>query len=146
MLIGFASDHAGIALRETLIEYLKSRGYECADYGIRSGNSVQGLVLAKKVAADILEQKIEKGILICGTGVGMSISANKVEGIRAGLCSDVYTARMMVRHNNANVLALGARVVGTELAKLIAEEFLEAHFEGGRHVERIRLMESRWVL
>ena len=94
----------------------------------------------KRVAEAVINGEVEKGVLICGTGVGISLAANKVHGIRAAVCSEPYTARLTVQHNNANIIAMGARVVGAELAKMIVDEFFSAEYEGGRHEKRIRMI------
>lgn len=140
MKIGIGSDHAGFELKVKLKEHLEAKGYEVVDYGTHSLDSVDYPDYGKAVANAILAEEVEKGVLICGTGVGISISANKVKGIRACVCSEPYSAKMSVRHNNAQIIAVGARVVGEDLAKLIVDEFLAEEFEGGRHQRRIDKM------
>lgn len=140
MKIGIGSDHAGFELKGKLKEHLEDNGYEVVDYGTHSLDSVDYPDYGKAVANAILTREVEKGVLICGTGVGISISANKVKGIRACVCSEPYSAKMSVRHNNAQIIAVGARVVGEDLAKLIVDEFLAEKFEGGRHQRRIDKM------
>ncbi|EGY79821.1 ribose 5-phosphate isomerase B [Peptoniphilus indolicus] len=140
MKIGIGSDHAGFELKGKLKEHLEAKGYEVVDYGTHSLDSVDYPDYGKAVANAILAEEVEKGVLICGTGVGISISANKVKGIRACVCSEPYSAKMSVRHNNAQIIAVGARVVGEDLAKLIVDEFLAEEFEGGRHQRRIDKM------
>lgn len=112
MKIGIGSDHAGFELKGKLKEHLEAKGYEVVDYGTHSLDSVDYPDYGKAVANAILAEEVEKGVLICGTGVGISISANKVKGIRACVCSEPYSARMSVKHNNAQIIAVGARVVG----------------------------------
>ncbi len=137
-MIGIASDHGGYALKKDLIAHLQKKGYEIKDYGCDSEESCDYPDYAKKVTDAVLSGECEKGILLCGTGVGMSITANKVEGIRAALCGDTFSAEATRLHNDSNVLCLGARVTGPELAFKIAEIFLETDFSGDeRHVRRI---------
>lgn len=138
MKIGFGSDHAAIELKDALLAHLKERGYECVDFGAYDPEAkcdypVQGL----KVAEAIASGEVDKGVLVCGTGIGISLAANKVPGIRAAVCSEPYSARLSVQHNNANIIAMGARVVGSELGKMIVDEFFDAKFEGGRHAVRV---------
>ena len=141
MKIGFASDHAAIELKDALLKHLKEQGYECVDYGaydpdVKTDYPVQG----QKVAEAIVRGEVDKGVLVCGTGIGISLAANKVPGIRAAVCSEPYSARLTVQHNNANIIAMGARVVGIELGKMIVDEFFNASFEGGRHAERVNMI------
>lgn len=141
MKIGFACDHAAVPLKNTLLEYLKGKGYECVDYGVNDPTTrVDYPVMGRKVAEAIKAGEVEKGVLVCGTGVGISMAANKVSGIRAGVCSEPYTARMIVEHNNCQIVAMGARVVGDELAKAIVDAFFGATFQGGRHANRLSLI------
>ena len=135
--IAIASDHAGRELKDDLIEFLKEMGMETVDMGVNSNASVDypdyGTPLAEKVS----KGETEKGVLICGTGIGMSILANKFRGVRAALVSDVYTARMAKEHNDANVRVIGGRIVGKGLAREILKTWLAARFEGGRHQRRL---------
>ncbi|MBI5587566.1 MAG: ribose 5-phosphate isomerase B [Deltaproteobacteria bacterium] len=135
--IAIASDHAGRELKEDLKEYLQSLGIEAHDMGANSDKSVDypdyGIPLAEKVSAG----EVARGVLICGTGIGMSILANKFRGVRAALVNDVYTARMAKEHNDANILVIGGRVVGKGLAREILKTWIEAIFEGGRHQRRL---------
>lgn len=141
MKIGFGSDYAAVELKNCLLEHLKECGFECVDFGAASPQEkVDYPVPGRKVAEAIRDSKIDRGVLVCGTGVGISLAANKVPGIRAGVCSEPYTARMIVEHNNCQIVAMGARVVGSELAKLICDEFVNAHFQGGRHARRVDLI------
>ncbi|WP_448584612.1 ribose 5-phosphate isomerase B [Thermocrinis sp.] len=142
MKIAIGSDHAGFRLKEKIKEYLLSKGYEVLDFGTNSTNSTHYPIFAKEVAKAVQEKKADYGILICGSGIGMSITANKFPGIRAALCVNEYMARMSRMHNDANVLCLGDRVVGDELALSIVEAWLSTGFEGGRHQERIKLIEE----
>ena len=136
-MIAFGCDHAGIALKETIFQYLEKNGYEYKDFGCFDTNSVDYPVYAKKVAHAVASGECEKGILVCGTGIGISIAANKVKGIRAALCHDVYSAKMTKQHNNANIICMGGRVIGRELAFMIVDTWLSEEFLGGRHLKRI---------
>lgn len=135
--IAIASDHAGRELKDDLIEYLTSIGIEAVDMGVNSNKSVDypdyGIPLAEKVASG----EISRGILVCGTGIGMSILANKFRNVRAALVNDVYTAKMAKEHNDANILVIGGRVVGKGIAREILRTWIEAVFEGGRHQRRL---------
>lgn len=137
MKIAIASDHGGFELKDSMVEYIKSLGNEVMDLGTNSADSVDYPDYAKKVCEEIQQGNSDLGILICGTGIGMSLAANKFEGIRAACVSDVYSAKMSRNHNNANVLCIGARVIGDEVAKLIIKTFLENEFEAGRHQRRV---------
>ncbi len=137
MKIAIAADHGGFELKNSMVEYIKELGYEVNDFGTDSADSVDYPDYARKVCEDIQNEKSDLGILICGTGIGMSLAANKFSGIRAACVSDVYSAKMSRNHNNANVLCFGARVVGDEVAKLLIKTFLENEFEGGRHERRV---------
>jgi len=137
MKIAIAADHGGFELKDSMVEYIKSIGNEVMDLGTNSADSVDYPDYAKKVCEEIQQGNSDLGILICGTGIGMSLAANKFEGIRAACVSDVYSAKMSRNHNNANVLCIGARVIGDEVAKLIIKTFLENEFEAGRHQRRV---------
>ena len=139
VLIG--SDHGGFKLKNTLIAYLKKQGYEVQDFGCFSEESCDYPIIAKDVANTVVKTG-NKGILVCGTGIGMSITANKVKGIRAALCSDTYSAKMTRLHNNSNILCLGERVLGTGLAIDIVDIWLKTEFEGGRHLKRVEMIEN----
>lgn len=138
--IVMASDHAGFDLKNTLVEQLKNDGYEVEDAGTYSKDSCDYPVFAEKACRYMLDGKAELCILVCGTGIGMSMVANKVKGIRAACCSDTYSAKYTRLHNDANVLCMGARVVGEGLAYEIAKVFLETEFEGGKHLRRINMI------
>ena len=141
MKIGFGSDHAAIELKLVLLEHLKSKGYECVDFGAYSPDQkVDYPIAGRKVAEAIRRGDIDKGVLVCGTGVGISLAANKVPGIRAGVCSDCFTAKMVKEHNHCQIIAMGQRVVGTELAKMIVDNFFEAEELGGRHAKRVDMI------
>ena len=142
MIIAIASDHAGYAMKEQIKEYLKTKGIECKDYGTDSEASVDYPVYAKLVANAVASGEFEKGILVCGTGIGMSIAANKVKGVRAASIMNEYCAEMSRRHNDLNVLCLGGRVLGVEVAKRITDIFLDSEFEGGKHARRVNMFEE----
>ena len=146
-MIALGSDHGGFALKQEVIKHLEARGLEYKDYGTYSDASCDYPVYGKAVAHAVADGECEKGIIICGTGIGISIAANKVKGIRAALCGDCYSAEFTRRHNDANILAMGARVTGSGLAAKIVDTFLSTEFEGGRHARRvdlIREMEERF--
>lgn len=135
--IAIASDHGGIELKEDIKIFLKEKGFDVLDMGTNGNESVDypdyGVPLSEKVS----QAKLEKGILICGTGIGMSIVANKFPNVRAALVSDVYSARMAKEHNDANILVIGGRVAGKGLAREMVKTWLEAKFQGGRHQKRL---------
>ncbi len=137
-----ACDHAGYPLKEELKKIFAEKGYEIIDCGTDSLQSVDYPAYAAKLCDTITSGNAKLGILICGTGIGMSMAANKHAGIRAACCSDTFSARMTRMHNDANVLCMGARVVGAGLAADIAELFLETEFEGGRHQRRVDLVNA----
>ena len=137
MKIAIGGDHAAIVLKSDIKNYLTSLGHTVEDIGSYSEASTDYPLYAKEVAERIQSNKVESGILICGTGIGMSIAANKFEGIRAAAVADPYSAMSAKKHNNANVLCFGARVVGVELAKMLVDAYLNAEYQGGRHQNRI---------
>lgn len=141
-MIAIGSDHGGYELKSEIIKHLEERGLQVKDMGTCDCSSVDYPDYGQAVAEEVSSGKAEKGIIICGTGIGISISANKVAGIRAALCTDGYMARMAKEHNNANVLALGARVIGTGLAIDIVDTWLDAEFQGGRHAQRVAKISS----
>lgn len=141
-MIAVGSDHAGFELKQKIIEYLELIGAEFKDYGTYTAESVDYPVFASKVCNAIQTGECKSGILVCGTGVGMSMIANKYKGIRAAVCSDTYTAKMTRLHNDANILAIGSRVVGAGLALDIVKIFLDTPFEGGRHTDRVKIIDS----
>jgi len=136
------ADHAGYDLKEVLLKTLTEKGITWEDLGTYDHQSVDYPDYAFKVAQAISFGRAARGVLICGTGIGMSIAANRIPGIRAALCNDLFTARMARSHNNANILTLGSRVVGSGLAQAILQTFLETPFEKGRHQRRIKKMEG----
>ena len=145
MKVGFGCDHAAIDLKNELIKYMEGKGYQCVDYGTNydeAGEIIKCVypLKGKEVGEAVATGKVDYGVLICGTGIGISLSANKVPGVRAAVCSEPYSARLTKQHNDANIIAFGARVVGSELAKMILDEFFNAEFEGGRHETRVNLI------
>lgn len=145
MKVGLGSDHGGFKLKEVVKDHLQSQGIECIDYGTHSEESVDYPEYGKKVGEAVVNGECDKGIVICGTGIGISISANKVKGVICALCSDTFSARMTRMHNNSNILAMGERVLGVGLALDIVDIWLKTEFEGGRHekrVEKIREIEN----
>ena len=136
-MIALGSDHAGLPLKKEIIALLEEMHLPYHDYGTYTEDSCDYAVFAQRAAKAVVSGECERGILCCGTGIGISIAANKVKGIRCCACSDCYSAKMSRAHNDANMLALGARVVGTELGRMIAQTFLTSEFEGGRHQRRI---------
>lgn len=140
--IAIGSDHGGYEYKEQIVSHLKEKGYECVDVGTYSSDSCDYPVIARTVTTKIIAGEADRGILICGTGIGMSIVANKVKGIRAALCGDTFSARASRAHNNSNVLCLGERVIGINLAMDIVDIWLESKFEGGRHQRRVDMMEN----
>jgi ribose 5-phosphate isomerase B len=142
-MIALGSDHGGYALKQEIMKHLDNLNIEYRDYGSFSEESCDYPVYAKKVANAIVEKECDKGILICGTGIGISITANKIKGIRAALCHDCFSAKATREHNDANILAMGARVVGAGLALMIVDTFLGTEFSNDqRHINRINLIED----
>ncbi len=142
MNIIIAADHAGYLLKEKVKIYLETQGHCVTDCGTDSEASCDYPIFAKKLCHKINAGEGELGILICGTGIGMSMAANKVKGIRAALCSDCFSAKFTRAHNNANVICLGARVLGEGLAMELIDIFLKTPFEGGKHLNRINMFEE----
>ena len=141
-MIALANDHSGIALKEEIKKLLDKRGLEYKDFGTNTEASVDYPIYGESVAKAVVSGECERGIIICGTGIGISIAANKVRGARAALCTDCFMAEMTRRHNDANILALGARVLGHGLAPKIVETFLDTEFEGGRHARRVDIISA----
>ena len=136
-MIAIGSDHGGFALKQEIMAHLKEKGVEYKDFGTYTDESCDYPDYGEAVARAVASGECERGIAVCGTGIGISIAMNKVRGIRAALCGDCYSAEMTRRHNDANILALGGRVVGAGLALKIVDIFLETPFEGGRHARRV---------
>lgn len=139
-MIAIACDHSALELKAEVEALLTSRGLEYRDFGTYTADSCHYPIYGARAAHAVTSGECDKGIVICGTGIGMSLVANKVPGIRCALCGDPYSAKMTRAHNDANMLALGARVIGVELAKMIVEAFLDTPFEGGRHQTRIDMI------
>ena len=140
MRIGIGNDHVAVEMKNELTAYLENKGYEVVNYGTDSSESFHYPISGEKVAMAVKSQEVDLGILICGTGVGISLAANKVNGIRAVVCSEPYTAKLSREHNNTNILAFGARVIGIEMAKMIVDSWLDAEFMGGRHQIRVDMI------
>lgn len=137
MKLAIGCDHTAIDLKNIIIKHLESLNIEVVDFGTNEAVRTDYPIYAARVARAIQKNEVDKGILICGTGIGISIAANKFKGIRAVACSEPYSAKLSVEHNNTNILAFGARVVGDELAKYIVDAWLGAEYEGGRHQKRL---------
>ena len=137
-----ACDHAGLTLKNKIINYLKQENYDVTDNGTYNTDAVDYPIIAKDTAKKVANGDFEKGILICGSGIGMSIAANKINGIRAVVCSDTTSARFSRLHNNANILCFGERIIGEYLAKDICKIWLETEFEEERHLKRVNLIEQ----
>lgn len=140
MKIAIANDHAAVEMKNQIKEYLESKGYEVINLGTDTNERVEYPVYGENAGRAVVNKEADCGIVICGTGVGISLAANKVKGVRAVVCSEPYSAKLSKQHNNTNVLAFGARVVGIEMAKMIVDEWLNAEFEGGRHAERVNML------
>lgn len=140
MTIALGSDHIGLLLKRQIIPILEQKGFSFQDFGAYSEERVDYPVFGRQVGEAVAAGRCARGLVFCGTGVGISISANKVRGVRAVVCSEPYSARMSRLHNDTNVLALGSRVVGVELAWMIVETWLQTSFEGGRHQRRLELI------
>ena len=139
-MIALGADHGGFLLKEAIKAYLEQENIVYHDFGTYSEDSVDYAPIAEQVAHAVANGEAEKGILCCGTGIGISIAANKVKGIRAVVCSEPYTAKLSRQHNNTNILAFGARVIGIETAKMIVDEWLNAEFMGGKHERRVNML------
>lgn len=140
MKIIIGNDHAAVELKNEIMAYVQELGHEVVNFGVDTHESCNYPEIGARVGHAVVEEDYDCGILICGTGVGISIAANKVKGVRAAVCSDVTTAHLVKEHNNANIIAFGARIVGSELAKDIVKAYLEAEFMGGRHQTRIDMI------
>ncbi len=148
MRIAIGSDHAGLDLKIEVISVVKALGYEVHDHGTNAAQSVDYPDFGEKVSDAVSKGDADRGILICGTGIGMSIVANKFSNIRAALCNELFSAKMSRLHNDANILVLGGRIIGKDLAKEIVQTWMTTPFEGGRHsnrLEKIRLIEGRMI-
>ena len=140
MKIGIGNDHSAVEMKQEVVKYLQELGYEVVYYGTDTTESCHYPIYGEKVARAVVAGEVDLGILICGTGVGISLAANKVKGIRAVVCSEPYSAKLSRQHNNTNILAFGARVIGVEMAKMIIDEWLNAEFQGGRHQDRVNMI------
>jgi len=146
MKVGIGCDHAGLELKKEITSFLKEMGIDCIDYGTNGPESVDYPDFGERVSEAVSKGELDRGVLICGTGIGMSIVANKFPGIRASLCNELFTARMSRLHNDANILVIGGRIVGRDLAREIVRVWFSTPFEGGRHenrLDKIRRIESR---
>ena len=142
MKIAIGNDHVAVEMKKHITKYLTDKGYDVVNFGTDSEERTDYPIYGKKVADAVASGEYEYGILICGTGVGISLAANKVKGIRAVVCSEPYSAKLSRQHNNTNILAFGARVIGTATAEMIVDEFLNAKFEGGRHSKRVDMISA----
>ncbi len=140
MKIAIGNDHVAVQMKEEIMEYLQSKGHEVINVGTDSTERFNYPISGYKVGKMVANKEVDCGVLICGTGVGISLAANKVHGIRACVCSDPYTAKLSKQHNNTNIIAFGARVIGIETAKMIVDEWLAAEYEGGRHQVRVDMI------
>ena len=140
MKLAIGNDHAAVEMKNEIMDYLKGKGIEVVNVGTDTTERFDYPVAAYRAAKLVASGEVDGGILICGTGVGIGLAANKVNGIRCCICSDPYTAKLSKQHNNTNMIAFGARVIGPETAKMIVDEWLGAKFEGGRHEQRVALI------
>ena len=141
MKVGFGCDHASVGLKHILMEHVQNKGYECIDYGTTDPKvPVDYPEFGLKVAEAIKSKEVEKGILICGLGIGISLAANKVPGIRAAACSEPCTAKLAVEHSDINIVSMGVCIVGPEIAKAIVDAFFDAQFEGGSYTKRVNMI------
>ena len=141
MKVGFGCDHASVGLKHILMEHVRNKGYECIDYGTTDPKvPVDYPEFGLKVAEEIKSKEVEKGILICGSGIGISLAANKVPGIRAAACSEPCTAKLAVEHSDINIVSMGVCIVGPEIAKAIVDAFFDAQFEGGSYTKRVNMI------
>lgn len=140
MRIGIGGDHVAVEMKNEIIKQLTAGKIDVIDFGTSTSEMCDYPVYAEKVARAVVSCEVDMGILICGTGLGMCLASNKIKGVRACLCSEPYTAILSRRHNDANILCLGAQVLGTELAKLIVDQWLSAEFEGGNHQRRVQMI------
>lgn len=140
MKIAIGNDHVAVEMKRHIVAYLEAKGHTLVNFGTDSTERANYPLYGKAVAEAVASGACEVGILICGTGIGISLAANKVKGIRAAVCSEAYSAALTRRHNNANIIAFGARVVGVATAETIVDAFLEAEFEGGRHAARVDMI------
>ena len=140
MKLAIGNDHVAVEMKKEIRQYLEEKGIEMVDVGTDCTDRFDYPISGYRVARLVADGKVDGGVLICGTGVGISLAANKVKGIRACVCSDPYTAKLSKQHNNTNIIAFGARVIGVETAKMIVDEWLNAVYEGGRHQRRVDMI------
>ena len=140
MKIAIGNDHVAVDMKNAIMKHLVDKGHEVVNYGTDTSDSFDYPISGEKVALAISNQEVDGGVLICGTGIGISLAANKVKGIRAAVCSEPYSAKLSKEHNNSNIICFGSRVVGIEMAKMIVDNWLEATFQGGRHQERVTMI------
>lgn len=140
MKIAIGNDHTAVDMKRHIQKYLEAEGFEVLNLGTDSSERTDYPIYGRAVAEAVASGECDFGVLICGTGIGISLAANKVKGIRAAVCSEPYSARLTRQHNNANIIAFGARVVGTAMAEMIVDEFLHTEYEGGRHQRRIDMI------
>ena len=142
MKIAIGNDHTAVAMKNGIVAHLEAKGYEVVNFGTDATDRSDYPIYGKRVADAVASGECDLGVLICGTGIGISLTANKVKGIRAAVCSEAYSAKMTRMHNNANIIAFGARVVGQATAEEIVDAFLEAEYEGGRHARRVDMISA----
>lgn len=140
MKLAVGNDHVAVDMKNELKKYLEEKGHEVINVGVDSSESCHYPISGYKVGKMVANKEVDGGILICGTGVGISLAANKVKGVRACVCSEPYTAKLSKQHNNSNIIAFGARVIGIEMAKMIVDEWMEAEYLGGRHAIRVDML------
>ena len=140
MKIGIGNDHTAVDMKNAISEHMKELGHEVVNYGVDTTESCHYPEIGEKVGRAVAQGEVDCAVLICGTGVGISLAANKVNGVRAAVCSDTTTAHLVKEHNNANIIAFGARIVGIEKAKDIVKAYLDAEFQGGRHAIRVDMI------
>ena len=142
MKIAIANDHTAVEMKKHITAHLEARGFEVVNFGTDSEERVDYPLFGKRVGEAVANHECDLGVLICGTGIGISLAANKVKGVRAAVCSEPYSAMMTRMHNDSNIIAFGARVVGPATAEMIVDAFLDAEYEGGRHATRVRMIED----
>ena len=140
MKIGIGNDHTAVDMKNAISEYMKELGHEVVNYGVDTTESCHYPEIGEKVGRAVAQGEVDCAVLICGTGVGISLAANKVNGVRAAVCSDTTTAHLVKEHNNANIIAFGARIVGIEKAKDMVKAYLDAEFQGRRHAIRVDMI------
>ena len=142
MKIAIGNDHVAVDMKLEIKKHLEALGHEVVNYGTDSSERTDYPIYGERVGRAVASGECDVGVLICGTGIGISLAANKIKGVRAAVCSEPYSARLTRQHNNANIIAFGARVVGISVAEMIVDEFLNAEFEGGRHRDRVNMISA----